>query len=166
MKSILILGGAKCVWEDVDSLKEWEHGVAAVNDIGSQWPGKLAFWATLHPRKFKHWEKQRRLNGYPNGYVKYSHKYGRPMTDYVYPDWGGSSGLFAIKIARLLAYDNIILAGIPMESDQAHFFNKSQEWLDAEKYRKAWISREAEIKPFVSSCSGWTRRLLGGPNMK
>jgi hypothetical protein len=88
------------------------------------------------------------------------------MTDFVYSDWGGSSGLFAIKIARLLAYDNIILAGIPMESDQAHFFNKSQEWLDAEKYRKAWISREAEIKPFVSSCSGWTRRLLGGPAMK
>jgi len=166
MKSILILGGAKCVWEDVESLGAWEHDVAAVNDIGAKWSGPLAFWASLHPRKFKHWEKQRRLNGYPNGYVKYSHKYGRPMVDYVHKDWGGSSGLFAVKIARLLAYDNIILAGMPMESDQSHYFNKSQEWVDAVKYRDAWVKREEEIKPFVSSCSGWTRRFLGGPNME
>jgi hypothetical protein len=88
------------------------------------------------------------------------------MVDYVHKDWGGSSGLFAVKIARLLAYDNIILAGMPMESDQSHYFNKHQEWVDAEKYRNAWVKREEEISPFVFSCSGWTKRLLGGPNIK
>jgi len=164
MKSILILGGAKCVWEDVGSLGQWPKTVvvAAVNDVGAQWPGPLIFWASLHPRKFKKWEKARRLNGYPPGYEKWSHKYNKPMTDRTLPDWGGSSGLFACKIALRLGYEQIVIAGIPMEKAEGHFFN-SKDWNDCDKYRNKWNKRLDEIKPFVRSCSGWTNRLLGGP---
>jgi len=67
MKQILILGGAKCVWDDVKSLSPWEHPVAAVNDVGAMWQGSLLFWASLHPRKFKQWEPRRKANGFPAG---------------------------------------------------------------------------------------------------
>ena len=163
MKSILILGGAKCVWNDIKSLGEWNHDVAAANDIGAKWPTELAFWVSLHPRKLKKLEDIRAKAGFPAGYVKYGNKYGRPMVDWVDVDWGGSSGLFAVKIALTLKYDRIILAGIPMEAAEGHFFNKKEEWAQCNQYRKGWERHLKELKPYVRSCSGWTQRLLGGP---
>ena len=167
MKSILILGGARCVWKDVESLGQWPTtvDVAAVNDVGAKWPGHLTFWASLHPRKFKSWEKLRTLNGHPLGYEKYSHKYGRPMVDNVISDgWKGSSGLYAIKIALLLGYDQIVLAGIPMEAAEGHFFN-DKDWEDCNNYREGWANNLEKIKDSVRSCSGWTQRLLGKPEI-
>jgi len=164
MKQILILGGAKCVWDDVKSLSPWEHPVAAVNDVGAMWQGSLLFWASLHPRKFKQWEPRRKANGFPAGYIKYGNKYGKPMIDRISADWGGSSGLFAIKIALELGFDQIIIAGVPMEAEQGHFFDKAQ-WTACNQYRAAWERHLNDIKPFVRSCSGWTKRLLGGPDL-
>lgn len=167
MKSILILGGAGCVWKDIASLGDWpaQIDVAAANDVGSKWPGHLVFWVSLHPRKFAKWEMLRRNNGFPDGYVKYGNKFGRPMVDWVIPDWGGSSGLYAVKIALSLEYDNIVLAGIPMEASEGHYFN-SEEWKQCDQYRNAWERHLDEIKPYVKSCSGWTKRLLGGPDFQ
>ena len=136
--------------------------VAAVNDVGAKWPGQLVFWASLHPRKLKKWEQQRIRNGHPSGYVKYGNKYGRPLVDWVIPDWGGSSGLYAVKIALSLEYNQIVLAGIPMEASEGHFFN-DEEWAQCNQYRDAWVRHLHEIQPYVRSCSGWTQRLLGGP---
>ena len=164
MKPILILGGAKCVWKDAESLGEWIHPVAAVNDVGAQWKGKLLFWASLHPRKFQIWERQRQRNNYPAGYVKYGNKHGKPLIDYLVQDWGGSSGLFAVKIALSLGFDKIILAGVPMEAAEGHFFDK-KEWTACNQYRAAWERHLKDIQPYVRSCSGWTKRLLGGPDL-
>ena len=125
MNSLLILGGARCVWNDVASLGVFDHDVAAVNDIGGRWEGPLVFWATLHPRKLARWEKDRKDMGYPEGYVRYSNKMGKPKIDKTLDGWGGSSGLFAVKVALHLGYENIILAGIPMETNQGHYFNNS-----------------------------------------
>lgn len=165
-KSILILGGARCVWQDVASLGQWpaQVDVAAVNDVGAKWPGQLVFWASLHPKKFKKWEMLRKLNGHPAGYEKYGNKFGRPMVDWVVPDWGGSSGLYAVKIALKLEYDQIVIAGIPMEASQGHFFNQ-KDWEQCNQYRAAWEKHIKEIKPFVRSCSGWTKNLLGIPEI-
>ena len=167
MKSILILGGARCVWGDVGSLGQWpaKVDVAAVNDVGAQWPGSLIFWASLHPRKLKKWEKLRKNKGHPDGYEKYGNKYGRPMVDHIVEDWGGSSGLFAVKIALLLGYEQIVLAGIPMEAAEGHYFN-NKDWKQCDQYRAGWGRHETEIKPYVRSCSGWTMRLLGAPDIQ
>lgn len=162
MKPILILGGAGCVWDDVKSLGDWPHPVAAVNDVGARWPGKLTFWASLHPRKFKQWERDRELAGHPSGYAKYANTCGRPLVDYVVADWGGSSGLFAVKIALDLGFDRVVLAGIPMEAADGHFFDKAK-WAECEKYKKGWLKHQKAIAPYVRSCSGWTKALLGGP---
>jgi hypothetical protein len=162
-RQILILGGAKCVWSDIESLGDAiPSDVAAVNDIGAHWPGPLVFWASLHPRKLPPWEKQRRNNNYPNGYIRYGNKHGLPLCDKVIADWGGSSGLFAVKVALELGYEDIILAGIPMQAEAGHFFNKA-EWAECTRYRAAWIKRQKWLSQFVSSCSGWTRDLLGAP---
>ena len=163
MTKLLILGGAKCVWDDIASLGIWEHEVAAVNDIGARWKGPLVFWVSLHPRKLKDWETRRIKNGYPQGYVKYSNRSGYPMVDFVIEDWGGSSGLYAIKIALQLGYKDIIIAGMPMDAEQAHYFSKSKKWKEADGYRKAWLEKYDLIAPYVKSCSGWTKELLGGP---
>lgn len=167
-KSILILGGARCVWEDVASLGQWPAhvDVAAVNDVGAKWPGHLRFWASLHPKKFKKWEMLRKNNGHPSGYEKYGNKFGKPMIDWVVPDWGGSSGLYAVKISLSLGYDKIVLAGIPMDPKEKHFFSeKDWEACFQHRFREAWERHIDDIKPFVRSCSGWTRNLLGGPEI-
>ena len=162
-RQILILGGARCVWKDIESLADcMPDDIAAVNDIGSHWPGRLVFWASLHPRKLPHWEKQRTVHKYVNGYIRYGNKYGFPLVDKVVPDWGGSSGLFAVKIALDLGYEDIILAGIPMEAEAGHFFNK-QQWAECNRYRAAWVKRPW-LSKFVRSCSGWTREILGAPD--
>ena len=162
-KKILILGGAKCVWADIQSLGEWNYDMAAVNDVGARIDRPLIFWASLHPKKLKKWEERRRKNGFPAGHIKYSNRQGKPLVDITMKDWGGSSGLFAIQVALALGYTEIIIAGIPMDAEQTHYFNKKKEWKEAMHYRTAWVEHKAELIPFVRSCSGWTRELLGGP---
>ena len=157
----LVLGGAKSVWQDAERALEMAEfdAVIATNDAGARWSGRLDHWCTLHREKLPRWEKERRLRGYPGGYVRWGHAADKRV-DRVTTDWRGSSGLFAVKVAIELGYSRIVLAGVPMAADGAHFFS-DEAWTAARGYLSAWNVRAKEMAGRVRSMSGWTARLLG-----
>lgn len=161
----LVLGGASCVWADVEAalaLGEYDAVIAA-NDVGAHWTGRLDHWVSLHPDKFDGWVRSRREKGYPDGFTTWAHKKqaGCPV-DRETDDWKGSSGLFAAKVARELGFDRIVLCGVPLDAEGAHFFDP-KPWSAFKSFRFGWLSHRQEIAPFVRSMSGWTKEILGAP---
>lgn len=162
----LVLGGAAGLWADVEGALELGEFdiVLATNDAGAAWAGRLDHWVTLHPEKLPAWEQQRAERGYPNGYVRWSHK-ADARSDRHTSDVRGSSGLFAVKVAREIGCDRIVLCGVPMEAEGAHFFDEGR-WKPAAEYRNRWAARDEPLKlrKCVRSMSGWTRRTYGAPD--
>ena len=76
---------------------------------------------------------------------------------------GGTSGLLAVHVALGLGYDNIILAGIPMDNDSRFYDPPGPKSYGAESNRDWWIKSLPLMNGKVRSCSGWTRSLLGEP---
>jgi hypothetical protein len=87
------------------------------------------------------------------------------VLDYRWPGMtlSGSSGLFAVKAAlEVLGADRVVLAGVPMSTDQRHF-NKGEPWAKGAPYLDAWRIALPFIRDRVRSLSGFTRDLLGAP---
>lgn len=171
MKSGLILGGASSVWTDsAKALDLFRPDLTiAVNDMIGSWPGHLDIAATLHPEKLHIWLNERRRNGF-NEPETWAHKASGPngkveaRVDRTTDDWAGSSGLFAVKIARVeYGCDVVIGAGIPMNPDAAHFFD-AKPWNDCNAFHKGWLKHKAEIAPYFRSMSGWTAEQFGRPD--
>ena len=59
----LILGGADCVWDDLEAVGRLcdvpSAVVLAVNDVGYAYPGRVDHWCSLHPENFERWEAKR-----------------------------------------------------------------------------------------------------------
>lgn len=162
-RSCLVLGGAASLWDDVEAaldLGEFD-GVIATNDAGAVWKGPLTAWATLHPEKLPNWKREREASGYPMEFQAWSNRSDRSI-DRVTHNWHGSSGLFAVKVARELGFDRIVLCGVPMNAAGAHFFDE-KPWVDVKSYTAGWHKHREVIAPFVRSMGGWTQELLGAP---
>ena len=95
MKTCLILGGAECVFDDAEAaLKLFEPDIIiAVNDIVLTWKGRIDILVTLHPEKFA----AKAIAAHP-GIVVWSHQL-KSDAHRMIKDWGGSSGLLAVKVA-------------------------------------------------------------------
>jgi hypothetical protein len=169
----LIAGGAACVWADAEAafaLIDEAH-VFAVKHVASVWPGPITALISLHPEKLGATFKARQRRGLDMDFKVWTHKRssdrGRASgrIDCVLPaaDWGGSSGLFAVQVARHIGYEKIILAGVPID-DSAHFNDPAPLERPA-RYRQAWLAHRAEIAPYVRSVSGWTSEILGKPDI-
>lgn len=168
--SALILGDAKCVYDDADAALELftPDIVAATSNIGSTWDGRVDHWFTLHPAPCTDWvgieeATRRRILDKRNLPVIWSYKAARGIDRVTTPDWAGASGLLAVKGMRELGCAKIVLAGVPMTKGGGHYYDQ-KEWMQAEHYHKGWMNHLQEIAPFVRSMSGWTRELLGLPD--
>lgn len=162
MRSAIILGGARCVFEDAEqALEMFQPDVTiAVNDIASQWPGPVDHVVTLHPDKFA----AKAIAAHPEAVV-WSHvlKSGAHKQT---KDWGGSSGLLAVKVAIVhLDLEKIVLAGVPMDI-QPNFTREHKEWRQAKSYWRGWRRHNQDIAPYVRSMSGVTRQQLGEPTLQ
>lgn len=165
-KRAIIIGGGKNVWQefnDLGSVKD-DAAIIAINDAGYVYPYQLDYWVTLHPEKFSKWKAQRQASGFDMGFISIG--YGAPkdnfyqyFTDEMSDDWGGSSGLFAVKVAIEKGFDEIILCGVPMNGDINAF--RGKEWTEFETYRQGWKNKLDLLRGRVYSQSGWTRELLG-----
>jgi len=166
----LIVGGARCVWDDLAALGDaaWPGVRCAVNDIGAHYRGRIHHWVSLHPEHF-----------FP-GFVKYrlGHNYGdrshvhthsaraAPGVEVVWPmpSPGGASGLYAVFVMLLLGHAPIVCAGLPLDG-QGHYFDPPG--LDDGRFGRAdelvwrW-ARDHVFQGRVTSLSGFTRELLGG----
>lgn len=171
-----MLGGAHCVWEDVEAALEIGEfdGVVACNDAAAHWPGELDAAVSLHMQSLPRWIKKRDRKGYPRpkhvlGHLELRTTRVGPgfitgFTEYKLPgqDRSGTSGLFAVKVALVdLAFDKAVLCGIPMNA-QPHFFG-GPAWDGHGESWKAWPQALNFIKDRARSMSGRTAELLGEP---
>jgi hypothetical protein len=165
----LIIGGAENALAEYAAACELvrleagnDAAVFAVNDMIAAFPRLVDHAVTLHPAKIMEWLRPRHNAGLAPPLRAWCHRDGqRHFTDWS-PDWGGSSGLFAVKIARELDFRRIILCGVPMTVEGGHF-RRGQRWPAAFGFRPAWERHAGELRPYVRSMSGWTRELLGAP---
>lgn len=176
MTTALVLGGAQCVWEDVEAALELGEydGVVACNDAAAHWPGELDAAVSLHMQTFPRWMTIRARKGYPKpkrvlGHLELRTARVGPgfitgFTDYKLPgqDRCGTSGLFAVKVALIdLAFDKAVLCGIPMD-ERPHFFD-AKPWAGGGESWKGWVQALPIIKDRVRSMRGRTAELLGTP---
>jgi len=171
MKTI-ILGGAACVWDDLAKAERLCDAdcVIAINDAGASHNGHLDHWVSLHPEKFDNWLRQRTARGLsPPGSIWFHKNVGeREVRRFggefrSLEDLGGSSGLFAVRVALEVGATHVILCGVPMDPEQGHYFDK-KPWKEGRKYQAAWEKSRDEMAGRVRSMSGWTARLLGEPD--
>lgn len=165
----LILGGARCLWEDFAKALELTEGreriIVATNFAGRFYKGDIDAWVTLHPEQFAPWRDERSMTGLNTDYRAFAHANRRnPSGAEVWPlAWSGSSGLFGAQVAvEALEAAGAILCGVPMEVDGGHFAEPG-DWPLVEKYKPAF--RDAHEAGFpIRSMSGWTRELFGEPD--
>ena len=163
---LLILGGARCVWDDYAKVRPWPHDLMVINDLGSTLHDPFQHWVTLHGNYAADWKRYRLRHGGHKEYLFHS-KSGAPHTDVVwnFAHSGSVSGLFACFIALLLGYDRIILAGCPQDG-QGHYFDPP--WEQHKDFSRAsnegpWTKALPILAGKVTSLSGRTREWLGSP---
>lgn len=132
------------------------------NDMLACFPHDIDHGCTLHPDKWTYWRSLRLRADYPMPRRLWAHRPYDHFTNYT-KDWQGSSGLFMVKIARELGYTHILLAGIPMNVEGAHFA-RGQLWNAAPGFRRGWARVQGSLRPFVRSMSGWTAEHFGRPD--
>lgn len=161
-----VLGGARGVWAELSDLEQMlgrrPDLIVGTNDAGVIYPGRLDAWATLHHERFAEWRRRRAGN---QDYRAFIHAPLVGVEAEIAPDrWAGSSGLYAAQVALShLGARGVVLCGVPLDGDRAHFFNGAP-WIDADVFRRGFEAALPVIRDTVRSMSGWTRELLGGPD--
>lgn len=173
---VVVCGDAACVWEDLERFGcRWQNSVAkdgwdffTVNRLVEVFPGRVEHcYSNVAKVLMRHVEARR------DDYVAF----GPPLathsrtvgTDFVWP-WhgGGTSGFGAILTALALGYDEIVLAGMPLD-DSPH--NGEPHWIktpfhtevaDDDPHWRRGIDVAFEGR--VKSLSGRTRDWLGEPS--
>jgi hypothetical protein len=167
--------------------------VYCVNQTGIHWPVKFQVWVTLHPEFFDQdycaehpeiggeYESRRAALGLPNGYEIVSHSECKTtgehyikgrcsrVSRYVSCRWPGmtssaSSGIFAAKVALDDGHDRVVLAGIPMDRDAGHF-TRGKEWAERDSFIPGFEKAIPHLIGSVKSMSGYTRKVLGAPDV-
>jgi hypothetical protein len=177
--SVVIAGYADTLQRDLDKVAAVKPGlpIIAVNRACEHIKAfaiysfhferdKLGIWAKVQKERFgeqvsvfgpghKEWFEHNRRN--------------YPYVDHWAPTTAsrGSSGWCAVRLAKLLGFDEIILCGIPIEprpyaNRAAAFYWQSQKTNAVEQFRKAIVEDTAHREGIVSM-SGWTKSILGGP---
>ena len=180
----VVLGSARCIWDDLAKIDFDKVSVIAVNDMILHYRGELHHAVSLHPEEPPLWRQLRWTNGcYSGGHI-YTHSHRLPENNDNLPPYdfktrhgldyiwvleggrGGSSGLFAAMVGLALGYSSIILAGIPLDGN-GHFFDppgKKATQFTAQNITWEWESaNEKYFKGRVKSLSGRTKDLLGYP---
>lgn len=173
----LILGGAKCVWDDLERAGEFGpyDATFAINDVLAHYKGPVDYAASLHPEHFEKWISERNAKGYPRPHKFVSHSTrahngsGEPfpidlIIDYLWrgASSSGSTGLYAVKAALTLGFTHIVLCGVPMDATQAHFHDRTA-WTPANDFWPAWTEALPHYAERTRSMSGRTKDLLGEP---
>lgn len=164
MTTAFVLGGAACVWRDIEAARAIcePGGTVACNDIGAHWPGPLDAWTSLHADHFRAWTNRRAQLGHPPALRTVTVQ----DTDHLFPGQQtvGSSGLFALKVALVdLGFDKAVICGVPMSAEANHLRHPGEPWPDADPHWPGWLEALPQIAGRARSMSGRTRELLGAP---
>jgi len=166
LKLALVVGGAGCVWSDVEranqlvaQARKTEEGkrpwdaVYCVKMAGIFWPEAFEVWATLHPEAMDDYEKQRIAKGFPAGYEIVAPLQGElgdhkdkgnvaRRVSYRWPGMTGSasSGIYGAKVALEDGY-RVVLAGVPMLKEGGHFMPQSLTVRTKRPRGNIWLER-------------------------
>lgn len=172
---LVVLGSGSTLWQDYLKIYERHKGhYMAVNRVILDFPGILKHAVSAHPyalvmftllRRFYYAEQPHVHTHSCNIHDEESYEtHLIPQSLWDFPDYyHGSSTLTGVLAALVMGYDQIILAGVPM--DGKGYYNNPL-WLNphGEMFMKDW--EKANAKCFhgkVKSLSGNTRELLGAP---
>jgi len=177
----LVIGGAECVWDDLDDLEAmmggpWPGLVVVCNDmaykaavcperhIGRRWTGPLHHWTTLHAEKMGGWKRQREQAGLDMNFATWS-AVNRTIIQYHFEGWkDGSSGLYATGVVlKALRIPKALLCGVAMDGTKNTFTGR--EWASHHRYQKGWTKNRDALTDRVRSMSGWTRLMFGAPTL-
>lgn len=167
-RTAIVLGGADCLIDDaMAAVRFFTPDVwVACNHAGRDWPGRVDHWCTMHPDLMQGWRLVRRRAGLEPAAHYWCPK-GRAtaggMRFHQAESWGGSSGLLAATVAMTLGASRVILCGIPLQREFAHYDDR-KPWMEAHRYRAAWIRTRPRMHGIVRSMSGWSAELLGRPD--
>lgn len=181
--SLLLLGGAACVWDDIERLGRakvgrnhvinWPGHIMTVNmallfveqpqhaySNDGKWLKRLV--AARRPEWGKRWPGKIRLHSIQTADGVEHWNFSGP----------GSSGLNAARVAVKLGYEEIILCGIPLD-DSPHIgephwqhcnFTREVAGTAGNDENRFWAqARKNEFEGRVKSMSGRTREWLGSP---
>ena len=165
----LILGGAACVWDDLERFRTLYTGpvvMIATNETGWMYPGVLDYWISLHPENFT--RKKWLLKRPAKDFRVVSHRKPKDVpVDLILPHWGaGSSGLYAVALSEHRKARAAVLCGVPMDSQGNVDGRDSWAMKEVLIHREGWKKQRDRIAPWVRSMSGWTRDLLGDPTLE
>lgn len=165
MKIAIVVGGANCVWSDYERAKalvgELDFDTFVINDTIPVFPDYINNAVSLHPNKFPGWARERNKAGLNIPDKAWSFVGSKLVTNTT-GDWGGSSGLFSVKIALELGFTKIILCGVPMDETFRHIKRKVN-WASCNAFKRGWNNRMQLLVGKVKSFSGWTKTQLGEP---
>jgi hypothetical protein len=168
---LLVLGGGRTVWDDYAKVRPWKGEIMAVNDVGAHLHERIRHWVTLHPEYLPGWRTYREKHNYGDRVPPMCHSSkAREGVDVVWAmsGVGGTSGLFACKIALLLGYTEIVLAGIPMTGD-GHYFDppwQKTEFADRANEQEWRSAIRSYFDGRVTSLSGRTREWIGATRLE
>lgn len=160
-RTCLIIGSADCAWSDIeiaDAYGIYER-VIVLNRMGVDYPHRIDSWVIGgSAEETREWTAAReRRHGKTDHVVMHRWDIER-----------GGGALLGIQVALQAGVEKIVLAGCPLESKQAHYYDP-KPWTDADDLRGAWVKffeEQPDAKPRVRSCSGWTYLHLGAPSMR
>lgn len=179
-----VLGGAECVYEDMEQLDElvgrpWPGITIAVNDIGVHFED-IDHWCSVHPEKLvgtdpDHpeglcWVEQRDVAGLHDNYLTWTHKSDRGTDREVSAPGRGSSGALAVHVAYELDAPRVALCGVPLDTrtwfDGSLTHEGDVGFTSAPSHQRYWRRKSDWFKERTRSMRGWTRDLLGVPTKK
>jgi len=163
-KRAIVLGSADTIQSDLDSIGNMREGatIFAVNHTGFKFKTRIDYWVTLHPECWHEWPQKRKAMGGNMDFISigYNAQNKTPNgMDKGSSDWGGMSGLLAVKCAFEEGFEEVILCGVPM-TETPYFWGKDLHY-NILAYRKGWEKHLDKLKGRVYSQSGWTAGLLG-----
>jgi hypothetical protein len=176
--NMLILGGGKGLWEDYFAAREVmpSSHIMCVNDIAAQFKAeKIQHAVSLHHRLLPAVCIMRKEKGMLEKVCRHSSSRGaREDSADVYwcmQNGGGTSGLFATKIAIAMGSKHIILCGLPIDSS-GHYFdpptpedNRTTKFAENHSSFAEWrdMKKSKLVMSRVRSMSGNTGNLFGKP---
>lgn len=174
---VVIIGGASCVWDDLAQVIG-KPDYMAINLSGYFAHKTIRHWATCHPQMLPYYLGLYHEFYFPtdteNDQFNFFAHIMEPHIQTHAPmnaenNWQfvinrGSSGIFATQVALALGYEQVWLAGIPLDSSRSLFDPPWAAVIDyGEQYQEEWLKAADLFKGRVKSFSGFTRELLGAP---
>lgn len=168
--NLIIVGGARCVWDDYMRVieKGFDGSAMAVNDVGMYFDKPINHWVSVHAGFLCFWAALRK--GHRNDQFSTHTNESFPGIDMAWDiqPTGWTSGMFAAQVGVALGYDKIVLCGLPQD-DTGRFCDPpwagGGEHADknSKKGFRTIVEQTPELKARVRSMSGWTKEVFGEP---